>query len=849
MNEHAYDPRACHPVRREVQDRVRQNSQELARFANSNTADFLEVTLIDKFTAFWSTYAPNERPFALYHLVKDLLSLSRIPIATFYLSLEAWTESLAASQAEAAEVLMYAFADEAYEAYRWACEESDTPPWPLEYLPRYPDGTRYSQLRAELYAKLLDEFQVNLVGACDPVSHSWKLQESKGPDGIEYRSAFCRVFKLPEPGTTINDRYTLEDVLGVGGMGVVYRMWHAHGYGGAVKLLRPGCTFRDRFVKEGRTAVEVPDPHYFIPVKETNLGDGDNPLCYTMDCVEGGRSMQHLIDGRVANDILEGVRQQLNLRGPLASPPPWWRLVFDLTPLRSAANSTKYSHSTTRVPDRLLASIVRKVAMAVDLLHTAEQRDGFRKKSGYIHSDLKPSNILLSPENGPLVADLGLCRELDAQMRAADPDALATINYITPEQARREDLTPKTDIYQLGAVLYAGITGKPPHSRTVAERSDRNVLGRVQRGEYDCIHQIAPRCSKELVAIAEKAMAIDPDDRYDSGDKLAADLKRFLDREPVWARVGHHRRRRIAAILQELTLKRLLATAALVSVVLLLLLSHINRESTETISGVLASQPRYRLTEPFAVDVLPDLTDETIWTTPRYDDVTIFQSSVLMDLSDWQPIPVDPRSVETPSVQVQNAGKIEPAYYTRVVTLRKRDNVGALGSDFWVRFQYRSGGHDVELRCLNHPYKIVGPRERLAIGDGIVLREIAVNLRKLPPGEMTDVVIQGVIWNGFQENFGKPPAERTQWASFLVPDTANLPEGELAIVFPPGVRPPRALKANCRRYFESTETEPIDTDEHPIIGRPGENHWVWRPRVKKGYHIYYLQFPWAPSQW
>jgi serine/threonine-protein kinase len=198
---------------------------------------------------------------------------------------------------------------------------------------------------------------------------------------------------------------------------------------------------------------------------------------------------------------------------------------------------------------------------------------------GVLHRDLKPSNIMLGPYGETLVVDWGLAKTVGAA--PAEPAAgaassltegpirlsglsrshaetvagsmIGTPAFASPEQVsgRLDLLGPASDIYGLGATLYALLTGRPP----VAADELEEVLRRVQKGEIPSPRSLDPAIPKPLEAICLKAMALKPEDRYPSPRALAEDLTRWLDdapvsawREPLRTRVSRWSRRHQTAV-------------------------------------------------------------------------------------------------------------------------------------------------------------------------------------------------------------------------------------------------------------------------------------------------------------
>jgi serine/threonine protein kinase len=171
---------------------------------------------------------------------------------------------------------------------------------------------------------------------------------------------------------------------------------------------------------------------------------------------------------------------------------------------------------------------------------------------GVLHRDLKPGNIMLGKYGETLIVDWGLAKTVGRsdQTRTGEESTLqpssgsdwaatvmgtviGTPAYMSPEQAagRLDLLGPASDIYSLGATLYALLTGTPPF-----DESDKvELLQEVQRGTWRSPRQVKPQTPPALDAICRKAMALEPKDRYATALELAADVEHWLADEPVSA--------------------------------------------------------------------------------------------------------------------------------------------------------------------------------------------------------------------------------------------------------------------------------------------------------------------------
>jgi serine/threonine-protein kinase len=157
-------------------------------------------------------------------------------------------------------------------------------------------------------------------------------------------------------------------------------------------------------------------------------------------------------------------------------------------------------------------------------------------RSGLVHRDLKPHNILLEtwPDGGrhPVVVDFGLARDLSLQDRTLTWAMVGTPAFMSPEQARGETPTPAADIYSLGATLYAMLSGGPPYeAATVA-----GLAAEQLRREAKPVRALRPGVPRDLETITMKCLETDPERRYPTAQALEEDLRRYLDGLPIGAR-------------------------------------------------------------------------------------------------------------------------------------------------------------------------------------------------------------------------------------------------------------------------------------------------------------------------
>ena len=163
------------------------------------------------------------------------------------------------------------------------------------------------------------------------------------------------------------------------------------------------------------------------------------------------------------------------------------------------------------------AQLVRRVADALAYAHAR----------GVVHCDIKPANIFLCRRDKPKVLDFGIARVAHgAVLPALDGMVAGSPHYLAPEQLQGGEVDARTDIHALGVVFYELLTGRKAYTGDSVEQITNAVLNNHPAPA----HEVRPGVSPTLSAIAARAMARDPAERYASAAEMAAELRRWVDR-------------------------------------------------------------------------------------------------------------------------------------------------------------------------------------------------------------------------------------------------------------------------------------------------------------------------------
>jgi len=171
------------------------------------------------------------------------------------------------------------------------------------------------------------------------------------------------------------------------------------------------------------------------------------------------------------------------------------------------------------------------VRRAVDLTLAVARGLAFAHEHGLVHRDVKPQNVLLNGDGEAKVTDFGIARSLDVERGVTQTGTvLGTSNYLSPEQASGLPVTPATDVYSLGVVLYELLTAEVPFPGD-------NFVVVAMKHRHDPVPNILerrPDVPVGLAAALERALEKDPTRRFPSMREFAAELERCLDGLGSW---------------------------------------------------------------------------------------------------------------------------------------------------------------------------------------------------------------------------------------------------------------------------------------------------------------------------
>ena len=178
----------------------------------------------------------------------------------------------------------------------------------------------------------------------------------------------------------------------------------------------------------------------------------------------------------------------------------------------------------------------RTPRQAAEIVHRLCETMQYAHDNKILHRDLKPANVLISTDGALKITDFGLAKQVDTEgsTDTSDGTVMGSPSYMPPEQARGElsSVTPRSDLYSLGAILYQMLTGRPPFLTDSAIETVMQVINNDPVTPRD----MQPSVPVDLETICMKSLQKDAAARYGSCQEMADDLQRFLNGEPILAR-------------------------------------------------------------------------------------------------------------------------------------------------------------------------------------------------------------------------------------------------------------------------------------------------------------------------
>jgi serine/threonine protein kinase len=320
---------------------------------------------------------------------------------------------------------------------------------------------------------------------------------------------------LPEHSASPLGDFQIVREVGRGGMGVVYEAVQLSlGRTVALKVLPFAAALDAKHLQRFKT-----EAHAAAGLHHTNIV----PV-YAVGCERGVHfyAMQ-LIHGRSLEAVIQELRGEAGEDHPLA---PATTVAFRAGPTAGGSAPVRTSQRSNRGREgfRTAARLGSQVADALEYAHEA----------GVVHRDVKPANLLLDAKGNAWVTDFGLAQVSADISLTRTGDMVGTLRYMSPEQAsgQRVLVDHRTDVYSLGATLYELLTLQP-----IFDGQDRRtVLRQILDEEPRPLRQIDRAIPVELETIVLKAVAKAPEERYATAGEMAADLRRFLEEQPILAR-------------------------------------------------------------------------------------------------------------------------------------------------------------------------------------------------------------------------------------------------------------------------------------------------------------------------
>jgi len=277
-------------------------------------------------------------------------------------------------------------------------------------------------------------------------------------------------------GQTLSGRYKIEELLGQGGMSSVYKAMDPNlRRVVAIKMVHPHLSndpsFMKRFEEEAAAIASLRHPN-IVQVFDFNTDDDVNYM--VMEFIPG--------------ETLQARLKRLNNQNKKMS-----------------------------------------VAEAIHITSGVCAGLNYAHKRGMVHRDIKPANIMLDINNQPVLMDFGIVKIVGSAAHTLTGAVVGTANYMAPEVIRSEPADQRSDIYSLGITLYEMLSGKPPFDADSA----MTIMMMHLNDSLPNIEELRNDIPKELVTILEKSLAKNRNDRYQTAEDFANDLKRINENLPT----------------------------------------------------------------------------------------------------------------------------------------------------------------------------------------------------------------------------------------------------------------------------------------------------------------------------
>lgn len=302
-------------------------------------------------------------------------------------------------------------------------------------------------------------------------------QAGAQPDRIQVQGQVDNPYqqRMPQPGEKIGPS-RVEQLIGEGGMASVYKVWNEGlEVVRAIKVLKRATIkeARERFLTEAKILADIRHPN-IVEIYSIGLFDKQMPFI-EMEYVDG-MSVKKLI------------AQNARISLP-------------------AALAVSYS-----------------VCQALQYAHTKDYTLYGNIYHGLIHRDIKPDNIIIARDGQIKLMDFGIARPSEVSLHTVGAKIMGTLVYLSPEQLNGTDLDHRSDVFSMGAVLYEMVTGH----RAFPQKTLSELVQAKTKGQYKPITEYGIPMPKELAVVVDRAMALDPQDRFDTAADMARSIYEVL---------------------------------------------------------------------------------------------------------------------------------------------------------------------------------------------------------------------------------------------------------------------------------------------------------------------------------